>query len=193
MLNRFLSAGFPVVPENYKELLPGVQGRSRSSPVQHRPLRQVSVHVQAGPGGDACGTKTVESCESGPGGFSHQPVCIRSAGLDGIQGRRLFFPHSDSQHRVSDINADVWSLQLFERELRRWAGYEKSLSLSSHALYDNTQVKTRGCFTRRCSEHHVLGLTLFLVWQRKYLRAASEEEIFAHLGLEYVPPSERNA
>ncbi|XP_037547747.1 DNA-directed DNA/RNA polymerase mu [Nematolebias whitei] len=57
--------------------------------------------------------------------------------------------------------------KLFERELRRWAGYEKSMCLSSHALYDNNQ--------------------------RRYLRASSEEEIFAHLGLEYIPPSERNA
>ncbi|XP_069022291.1 LOW QUALITY PROTEIN: DNA-directed DNA/RNA polymerase mu [Embiotoca jacksoni] len=57
--------------------------------------------------------------------------------------------------------------KLFERELRRWAGHEKAMSLSSHALYDNKQSR--------------------------YLRAASEEEIFAHLGLEFVPPSERNA
>uniref|UniRef100_A0A3B5ALQ4 DNA-directed DNA/RNA polymerase mu n=1 Tax=Stegastes partitus TaxID=144197 RepID=A0A3B5ALQ4_9TELE len=57
--------------------------------------------------------------------------------------------------------------KLFERELRRWAGHEKAMSLSSHALYDNKQSR--------------------------YLRAASEEEIFTHLGLEYIPPSERNA
>ncbi|XP_041667720.1 DNA-directed DNA/RNA polymerase mu [Cheilinus undulatus] len=57
--------------------------------------------------------------------------------------------------------------KLFERELRRWAGHEKSMSLSSHALYDNKQ--------------------------KRYLRATSEEEIFAHLGLEFIPPSERNA
>ncbi|TDH02412.1 hypothetical protein EPR50_G00172460 [Perca flavescens] len=57
--------------------------------------------------------------------------------------------------------------KLFERELRRWAGHEKAMSLSSHALYDNKQGR--------------------------YLRATSEEEIFTHLGLEYIPPSERNA
>uniref|UniRef100_A0A3Q4B4M1 DNA-directed DNA/RNA polymerase mu n=1 Tax=Mola mola TaxID=94237 RepID=A0A3Q4B4M1_MOLML len=57
--------------------------------------------------------------------------------------------------------------KLFERELRRWAGHEKAMSLGSHALYDNRQSR--------------------------YLRATSEEEIFAHLGLEYIPPSERNA
>ncbi|XP_047660873.1 DNA-directed DNA/RNA polymerase mu isoform X2 [Tachysurus fulvidraco] len=56
--------------------------------------------------------------------------------------------------------------KLFERELRRWAGQEKAMSLSSHALYDSKQ---------------------------RYLRANSEEEIFTHLGLEYIPPSERNA
>lgn len=57
--------------------------------------------------------------------------------------------------------------KLFERELRRWAGHERSMSLSSHALFDNKQGT--------------------------YLRASSEEEIFAHLGLEYISPSERNA
>lgn len=29
--------------------------------------------------------------------------------------------------------------------------------------------------------------------QGKYLQATSEEEIFTHLGLEFIPPSERNA
>ncbi|KAF7641752.1 hypothetical protein LDENG_00272770 [Lucifuga dentata] len=57
--------------------------------------------------------------------------------------------------------------KLFERELRRWAGHERTMSLSSHALYDSKQSR--------------------------YLRATSEEEVFAHLGLEYIPPSERNA
>ncbi|XP_041825586.1 DNA-directed DNA/RNA polymerase mu isoform X2 [Melanotaenia boesemani] len=57
--------------------------------------------------------------------------------------------------------------KLFERELRRWAGHERSMSLSSHALFDNKKGR--------------------------YLRASSEEEIFAHLGLEFILPSERNA
>uniref|UniRef100_A0A8D3AIJ5 DNA-directed DNA/RNA polymerase mu n=2 Tax=Scophthalmus maximus TaxID=52904 RepID=A0A8D3AIJ5_SCOMX len=57
--------------------------------------------------------------------------------------------------------------KLFERELRRWAGQEKAMSLSSHALFDNKQ--------------------------KRYLTATSEEEIFGHLGLEFIPPSERNA
>ncbi|XP_041914729.1 DNA-directed DNA/RNA polymerase mu isoform X2 [Alosa sapidissima] len=57
--------------------------------------------------------------------------------------------------------------KLFERELRRWAGREKNMSLSSHALYDNS----KGC----------------------YLRASTEEEIFSHLGLDYIPPCDRNA
>lgn len=35
------------------------------------------------------------------------------------------------------------SVQLFERELRRWAGHEKNMSLSSHALFDNTQVNRK--------------------------------------------------
>ncbi|NP_956542.1 DNA-directed DNA/RNA polymerase mu [Danio rerio] len=57
--------------------------------------------------------------------------------------------------------------KLFERELRRWAGQEKQMTLSSHTLYDSKQ--------------------------NLYLRAQTEEEIFAHLGLEFIPPSERNA
>ncbi|XP_054613110.1 DNA-directed DNA/RNA polymerase mu isoform X2 [Dunckerocampus dactyliophorus] len=56
--------------------------------------------------------------------------------------------------------------KLFERELRRWATREKNMSLSSHALYDNKQGR--------------------------YLKAATEEEIFAHLSLDYIPPSDRN-
>ncbi|XP_034048538.1 DNA-directed DNA/RNA polymerase mu isoform X1 [Thalassophryne amazonica] len=57
--------------------------------------------------------------------------------------------------------------KLFERELRRWAGHEKNMSLSSHALYDNKK--------------------------NQYLRVTSEEEIFAYLGLDYITPTERNA
>ncbi|XP_010864536.2 DNA-directed DNA/RNA polymerase mu [Esox lucius] len=57
--------------------------------------------------------------------------------------------------------------KLFERELRRWAVHERAMTLSSHTLYDSTK--------------------------RQYLRANSEEEIFALLGLEYIPPCGRNA
>ncbi|XP_056427284.1 DNA-directed DNA/RNA polymerase mu [Hyla sarda] len=55
----------------------------------------------------------------------------------------------------------------FERELRRYSWHEKNLSLNSHGLYD-TQ--------KNCS-----------------IPATSEEEIFALLGLDYVPPPYRNA
>ncbi|KAJ6653203.1 hypothetical protein lerEdw1_009989 [Lerista edwardsae] len=55
----------------------------------------------------------------------------------------------------------------FERDLRRFSKLEKKMTLSSHALY--------------CTE------------QKLCLSAASEEEIFQHLGLEYIPPEERNA
>lgn len=33
----------------------------------------------------------------------------------------------------------------------------------------------------------------FLCFQRVFLKAESEEEIFAHLGLDYIDPWERNA
>ncbi|KAM5172700.1 DNA-directed DNA/RNA polymerase mu-like isoform 1-T2 [Mantella aurantiaca] len=55
----------------------------------------------------------------------------------------------------------------FERELRRFSWQEKQLTLSSHGLFDGGKKSS--------------------------ISATSEEEIFAHLGLEYVPPSYRNA
>ncbi|KAM6157023.1 DNA-directed DNA/RNA polymerase mu [Erethizon dorsatum] len=57
--------------------------------------------------------------------------------------------------------------QLFERELRRFSRKEKGLCLNSHGLFDPEQ---KTCF-------HV----------------ASEEDIFRHLGLVYLPPEQRNA
>ncbi|XP_004680643.1 PREDICTED: DNA nucleotidylexotransferase [Condylura cristata] len=55
----------------------------------------------------------------------------------------------------------------FERDLRRFATHERKMMLDNHALYDRTK--------------------------RIFLQAESEEEIFAHLGLEYIDPWERNA
>ncbi|XP_066454925.1 DNA nucleotidylexotransferase [Eleutherodactylus coqui] len=55
----------------------------------------------------------------------------------------------------------------FERDLRRYATQEKKMMLDNHALYDKTK--------------------------KLFLRARTEEDIFAHLGLEYVEPGERNA
>ncbi|XP_043846114.1 DNA nucleotidylexotransferase [Dromiciops gliroides] len=55
----------------------------------------------------------------------------------------------------------------FERDLRRYATHEKKMMLDNHALYDKTK--------------------------RIFLGAKTEEEIFAHLGLEYIEPWERNA
>nr|XP_008119518.1 PREDICTED: DNA-directed DNA/RNA polymerase mu-like [Anolis carolinensis] len=57
--------------------------------------------------------------------------------------------------------------QNFERDLRRFSKHEKKMTLNSHALYDKGK--------------------------RTFLTAASEEEIFNHLDLEYIPPKERNA
>ncbi|XP_058152690.1 DNA-directed DNA/RNA polymerase mu isoform X4 [Dasypus novemcinctus] len=55
----------------------------------------------------------------------------------------------------------------FERELRRFSRKEKGLRLSSHALSDPEQERS--------------------------FPAVSEEDIFRHLGLEYLPPEQRNA
>ncbi|XP_061448652.1 DNA-directed DNA/RNA polymerase mu isoform X2 [Rhineura floridana] len=55
----------------------------------------------------------------------------------------------------------------FERDLRRFSKHEKKMALNSHTLYH--------------------------VEQKIFLTAASEEEIFQLLGLEYIPPEERNA
>ncbi|XP_064924472.1 DNA nucleotidylexotransferase isoform X4 [Columba livia] len=55
----------------------------------------------------------------------------------------------------------------FGRDLRRYATHERKMILDNHALYDRTK--------------------------RTFLKAASEEEIFAHLGLDYIEPWERNA
>ncbi|XP_033620807.1 DNA-directed DNA/RNA polymerase mu isoform X1 [Fukomys damarensis] len=57
--------------------------------------------------------------------------------------------------------------KLFERELRRFSRKEKGLCLNSHGLFHPEQ---KTCF-------HV----------------ASEEDIFTHLGLAYLPPEQRNA
>lgn len=66
---------------------------------------------------------------------------------------------------LDDTHADgmlFFSLQLFERELRRWAGREKAMSLSSHALYDNTQVRGPRLHRLRAGLH-TDGLFLFPV------------------------------
>ncbi|NXD14109.1 TDT nucleotidylexotransferase, partial [Nothocercus nigrocapillus] len=55
----------------------------------------------------------------------------------------------------------------FGRDLRRYANHEKKMMLDNHALYDRRK--------------------------RIFLKAGSEEEIFAHLGLDYLEPWERNA
>ncbi|EMP26268.1 DNA-directed DNA/RNA polymerase mu [Chelonia mydas] len=65
------------------------------------------------------------------------------------------------------VRVDLVVAPHFERELRRFASRERKMVLNSHALYDTRQ--------------------------NLFLPAASEEEIFQHLGLEYVPPAQRNA
>uniref|UniRef100_A0A3B5MIM3 DNA-directed DNA/RNA polymerase mu n=1 Tax=Xiphophorus couchianus TaxID=32473 RepID=A0A3B5MIM3_9TELE len=89
----------------------------------------------------------------------------------GVQSEETAASPSAAERQWRAVRVDLVvspiSQFLFERELRRWAGHEKGMSLSSHALYDNKQGR--------------------------YIRASSEEEIFAHLGLEFIPPTERNA
>ncbi|XP_023596214.1 DNA-directed DNA/RNA polymerase mu isoform X2 [Trichechus manatus latirostris] len=55
----------------------------------------------------------------------------------------------------------------FERELRWFSRKEKGLWLNSHGLFDPEQ--------------------------KKFFHVTSEEDIFRHLGLEYIPPEQRNA
>uniref|UniRef100_A0A8C5NVB2 DNA-directed DNA/RNA polymerase mu n=1 Tax=Jaculus jaculus TaxID=51337 RepID=A0A8C5NVB2_JACJA len=57
--------------------------------------------------------------------------------------------------------------QLFERELRRFSRQEKGLWLNSHGLFDPEQ--------------------------KTFFHVTSEEDIFRHLGLKYLPPEQRNA
>uniref|UniRef100_A0A8C5E791 DNA-directed DNA/RNA polymerase mu n=1 Tax=Gouania willdenowi TaxID=441366 RepID=A0A8C5E791_GOUWI len=56
----------------------------------------------------------------------------------------------------------------FERDLRRFAQKERHMLLDNHALYDKTKVK-------------------------QLLAATTEQDIFAHLGLQYIEPCQRNA
>ncbi|XP_056148150.1 DNA nucleotidylexotransferase, partial [Lampris incognitus] len=55
----------------------------------------------------------------------------------------------------------------FERDLRRFARWERKMLLDNHGLYDKTK--------------------------NKFLAAKTEKDIFAHLGLEYMEPWQRNA
>ncbi|XP_028324800.1 DNA nucleotidylexotransferase [Gouania willdenowi] len=55
----------------------------------------------------------------------------------------------------------------FERDLRRFAQKERHMLLDNHALYDKTK--------------------------RELLAATTEQDIFAHLGLQYIEPCQRNA
>ncbi|XP_062851321.1 DNA nucleotidylexotransferase [Trichomycterus rosablanca] len=55
----------------------------------------------------------------------------------------------------------------FERDLRRFARLERNMLLDNHALYDKTT--------------------------NTFLQAKTEEDIFSHLGLDYIEPWQRNA
>ncbi|XP_014641089.1 PREDICTED: DNA nucleotidylexotransferase isoform X1 [Ceratotherium simum simum] len=70
------------------------------------------------------------------------------------------------EHRAFALLGWTGSRQ-FERDIRRYASHERKMILDNHNLYDKTK--------------------------RIFLKAESEEEIFAHLGLDYIEPWERNA
>ncbi|KAM4702841.1 DNA nucleotidylexotransferase [Rhinophrynus dorsalis] len=55
----------------------------------------------------------------------------------------------------------------FERDLRRYATHEKKMMVDNHGLYDKTK--------------------------KIFFKANTEEDIFKHLGLDYLEPWERNA
>ncbi|XP_035461974.1 DNA nucleotidylexotransferase isoform X5 [Scophthalmus maximus] len=55
----------------------------------------------------------------------------------------------------------------FERDLRRFARFERQMRLDNHILYDKTK--------------------------NEFLAATTEKDIFDHLGLEYIEPWQRNA
>ncbi|XP_037637340.1 DNA nucleotidylexotransferase [Sebastes umbrosus] len=55
----------------------------------------------------------------------------------------------------------------FERDLRRFARVKRGMLLDNHALYDKSK--------------------------KEFLAATTEKDIFAHLGLEYIEPWQRNA
>uniref|UniRef100_A0A803JME0 DNA nucleotidylexotransferase n=1 Tax=Xenopus tropicalis TaxID=8364 RepID=A0A803JME0_XENTR len=55
----------------------------------------------------------------------------------------------------------------FERDLRRYTTHERKMMLDNHGLYDKSK--------------------------KVFLKASNEEEIFEHLGLDYLEPWERNA
>ncbi|XP_034464575.1 DNA nucleotidylexotransferase isoform X1 [Hippoglossus hippoglossus] len=60
-----------------------------------------------------------------------------------------------------------WTGSRFERDLRSFARFERRMRLDNHTLYDKTK--------------------------NKFLAATTEKDIFAHLGLEYIEPWQRNA
>ncbi|XP_038678210.1 DNA nucleotidylexotransferase isoform X2 [Scyliorhinus canicula] len=60
-----------------------------------------------------------------------------------------------------------WTGSRFERDLRRYTHHEKNMMLDNHGLYDKKK--------------------------KVFLEAKTEEEIFAHLDLDYIEPWERNA
>uniref|UniRef100_A0A8C6UM51 Deoxynucleotidyltransferase, terminal n=1 Tax=Neogobius melanostomus TaxID=47308 RepID=A0A8C6UM51_9GOBI len=60
-----------------------------------------------------------------------------------------------------------WTGSKFERDLRRFARVERNMLLDNHALFDKAK--------------------------NQFLAAVTEKDIFAHLGLEYMEPWQRNA
>ncbi|XP_059585982.1 DNA nucleotidylexotransferase isoform X7 [Alligator mississippiensis] len=84
----------------------------------------------------------------------------------------------------------------FERDLRRYASRERKMMLDNHALYDKTKALVLiGDFNHPdiCWEGNTAVHKQSRKFLRTFLKAESEQEIFAHLGLDYIEPWERNA
>ncbi|XP_063304657.1 DNA-directed DNA/RNA polymerase mu-like isoform X3 [Pelobates fuscus] len=97
---------------------------------------------------------------------AEQMACLKSQISKGWRAVRVDLvvtPHAEYPYALLGWTGS----KHFERELRRYSLHEKKMSLNSHGLYDTE---------KRC-----------------YLPAHSEEEIFKHLGLTYISPSDRNA
>ncbi|XP_024152195.1 DNA nucleotidylexotransferase isoform X2 [Oryzias melastigma] len=87
----------------------------------------------------------------------------------------------------------------FERDLRRFARLERRMLLDNHALFDKTkqwemQLVTESFHIQETySSDSSADSCGILQLKKEFLAATTEKDIFAHLGLEYIEPWQRNA